>query len=231
MELQIYNKLLELPLFQGLSRVDMTEILARTKFGFEKIEADKEVVRAGEECHRLFFLLNGTLEIENISDDHNYRIIESTTGPEVLQPERIFGLRQRYTKTYRTKESCNFVWLMKSEVLKLMANYEIFRLNLLNIISTFGQRSADWVWRHSPQDVKGHIIRWIAGHVSDPIGEKIVYIKMRQLAQEVNDSRLDVSKALNEMESEGLIKLLRGRFIVPEMRMLINGNQTISNKS
>jgi DNA-binding transcriptional regulator YhcF (GntR family) len=104
-------------------------------------------------------------------------------------------------------------------------------LNLLNIISTYGQRSADWVWKHSPQDVKGHIIRCIAGHVCDPTGEKVIYIKMRQLAQEVNDSRLDVSRALNEMESEGLIKLLRGRFVIPEMKMLINGKHAVPNKS
>ena len=44
---------------------------------------------------------------------------------------------------------------------------------------------------------------------------------MRQLANEINDSRLDVSKTLNEMEEEGLLILSRGKITVPAIERII----------
>jgi DNA-binding GntR family transcriptional regulator len=44
---------------------------------------------------------------------------------------------------------------------------------------------------------------------------------MKQLANELNDSRLDVSKALNEMEEDGLLNLHRGRIEIPMLERLL----------
>jgi DNA-binding GntR family transcriptional regulator len=43
---------------------------------------------------------------------------------------------------------------------------------------------------------------------------------MERLAQEMNDSRLDVSRALNAMQAEGLLRLHRGRIEVPSLERL-----------
>ena len=44
---------------------------------------------------------------------------------------------------------------------------------------------------------------------------------MTQLAVEVGDSRLDVSRALNHMQSQGLMALYRGRIEIPQMERLL----------
>ena len=44
---------------------------------------------------------------------------------------------------------------------------------------------------------------------------------MNQIALEVNDSRLDVSRVLNKMQEEGLIHLYRGRIGIPSLERLI----------
>jgi hypothetical protein len=44
---------------------------------------------------------------------------------------------------------------------------------------------------------------------------------MKRLAEEVNDSRLDVSGVLNEMQQEGLIVLYRGRIEIPMLERLL----------
>jgi DNA-binding GntR family transcriptional regulator len=43
---------------------------------------------------------------------------------------------------------------------------------------------------------------------------------MTQLADELGDSRLDVSRALNQLQRDGLLELRRGRIIVPQMELL-----------
>ena len=43
-----------------------------------------------------------------------------------------------------------------------------------------------------------------------------------RLAQELNVKRLKVSVALNELETQGLIELHRGRISIPALEKLIN---------
>ena len=41
------------------------------------------------------------------------------------------------------------------------------------------------------------------------------------LAQELNDSRLNVSRVLNQLQYEGLIELHRGRVVIPQLERLL----------
>ena len=43
---KVINRLLELPLFQGISTADLSEIAGHTRFGFTKLSAGKTIVRA-----------------------------------------------------------------------------------------------------------------------------------------------------------------------------------------
>ena len=44
---------------------------------------------------------------------------------------------------------------------------------------------------------------------------------MEQLGKELNDSRLDISRALNSLQDEGLLVLKRGRIEIPQLEKLI----------
>ena len=216
-DIQIYNKLLELPLFQGMSRNDLSQIVAHTKFGFHKYAGGKYIVREGDECNQLFFLINGKIKVVSIADDHSYAFIEEMTSPHILQPECIFGLSQRYTRNFIAQTNCNFITIDKTEAMKLSDNFIIFRLNMLNIISTQLQKLGRQPWRRQPENLQQRIIRFIECHCLRPAGEKHIVIKMQRLADELNDSRLDISRALNSLQTEGLIKLRRGGIDVPSL--------------
>ncbi|MBF1590811.1 MAG: winged helix-turn-helix domain-containing protein, partial [Prevotella shahii] len=65
------------------------------------------------------------------------------------------------------------------------------------------------------------IARFFIVHCLHPAGKKLVHIKMEKLANEMNDSRLNVSRALNHMQSQGLIELKRGRIAIPMLEKLV----------
>ena len=131
----IYDQLLQFSLFQGMSRADLMEVVTHTKFGFSKLAAGKTVVKEGNDCKQLFFLTNGTIECETQNDDRTCRVVESISAPYSLQPERLFGLTQRYTSTFKTITSCNLITLDKQEVLLLLETQLVFRLNMLNLLA------------------------------------------------------------------------------------------------
>jgi DNA-binding transcriptional ArsR family regulator len=219
--LQLYSSLQQLPLFQGMSSSDLTNVIAHTKFGFIKVAKDKMAIKEGEICTNLVFLLNGTLKVESVSDDHSYKITEILDAPSILQPERLFGLNQRYTRTFIAETDVNFMMLDKSEAMKLTNDFIIFKLNLLNILSTQTQKITHISFRKCPADIRQRIIRFIEDRCMRPAGEKEILIHMESLAEEINESRLNVSKVLNSLNDEKLIELHRGGIFIPALEKLL----------
>lgn len=220
-ELSIYEHLLRFPLFQGLSRTELLQMAGQTKFGFQKMAADTVVVKEEQTCDQLLFLISGSLLITTPSDTRSYSVTEHLSAPWLIQPESLFGAHPRYTSTIRTETESHFILLSKDEVLRLLDDFLIFRLNYLNLLSTQLQRRGRWPWRNSPATLRQRIIRFFLDHSTYPAGRKLFSILMNQLAQEVGDSRLDVSRVLNAMQSEGFIHLRRGQIEIPSLEHLL----------
>lgn len=217
----IHERLLELPLFQGMSNNDLNQVVAHTKFGFLKFSKNKIVVSEGEECKHIYFLMSGVLSVSGRSDDGSYTIEEVLMAPNVLQPERIFGWSQRFTRTFIAASNCSMARIDKSQVMELTAKFEIFRLNLLNIVSTKIQRLSRQPWRQQPHGIRQKIARFTEEHCLHPAGKKTLHIKMETLAQAIHESRLNVSRELNRMNEEGLIRLSRETIEIPALENLI----------
>ena len=210
-----------LPLFQGMSSNDMTSVAGKTKFAFHRVAKGKKVVSEGDPCQNLFFLLDGSMQVTSRADDNSYSMVEEMSAPDVIQPERIFGLTQRYSKTFTALTDCQLVSISKAEMLRLSEEHMIFQLNLLNIISTQSQRITHQPWRVRPQGIRNKIIRFVETHSMRPAGEKTLYIKMETLATLIAESRLNVSKELNAMHQEGLINITRGIIHIPALEKLM----------
>ena len=217
----IYDQLLQFPLFIGMSRADLMEVVTHTKFDFLKAESSKRMVKEGDNCTHLYFLTHGTLECESQSDDHMYRVVETVNAPYVIQPERLFGLSQRYTSTFKTSSACNFIILDKQEVMLLLDTQLVFRLNMLNLLAAESHRLKQRMWQSAPQTLRDRIVRFFFSHCLYPAGTKTFYILMDQLGLLLNDSRLDISRALNQMQRDGLITLHRGRIEIPMLERLL----------
>ena len=219
--LQIYDRLLQFPLFQGMSRDDLEIVAGHTRFGFQKVTAGRQIVHAGDPCTHLYFLINGTLKIETFSDDSRYSVIEQMSSPYILQQESIFGYYQRYTHNFYALTDANFLTLDKEEVVRLSEDFLVFRLNLMNHLATQSQKLIQMQWRRSPLSLRERIVRFFFQHTLYPAGPKTFHILMERLAEEVNDSRLNVSRALNRMQESGVIELHRGRIEIPQLERLL----------
>ena len=219
--LQLYDQLLQFPLFQGMSRDDLSQVAGHTKFDFLKISVGRPVVKENDTCDRLFFLLSGVLKVESWAHDRSYSVVEQASAPFMLQPEAIFGYNQRYTRSFSAQTDVSLVAIDKSEVMRLSEEFLVFRLNLLNIFATQTQKMSRSPWYACPQSLRDRIVRFFAARVLRPAGPKTFFLLMTVLANELNDSRLDVSRALNGMQRDGLLTLHRGRIEIPQMERLL----------
>ena len=78
------------------------------------------------------------------------------------------------------------------------------------------------IWNYTPSSIKGRIIQFIGMRCNSINGSKMVQIKMERLAGILCETRLNVSKALNELQDEGYIELHRKEIVVPSLKRMID---------
>ncbi len=219
--IHLYDKLLEFPLFQGMSHSELTEVVAHTRIGFHKLPPDKKLWQAGSPCSQLVFLINGRLQSERRLGPHPSRVTEQLAAPYVLEPDRLYGVEQHYQHTYTTLTDVNILTIDKAEVRLLMETQLVFRLNYVNLLSTVCQRYDNRTRQPAPKDLRERLIRYFFSQCQYPAGPKTFHILMRQLAELLNTHQRDISHTLNHLQTDGLLSLHRGRIVIPMLERLL----------
>lgn len=217
----IGKQMMSLPLFLGMSGNDIERLLNDHAVAYHVYADGKVVARADTPCEELIFLVKGQMLITATPDDRSYAIEELLVGPDVVQPERLFGISPRFTRTFTTKGRCAVMCIAKNDVVKIADSYEIFRLNLLNTVSTQAQRMARLPWRHVADSRRARIISFISSRCLLTTGPKTVKMKKQRLAQQLNDSPRAIAAELRGMEADGLITLKRETIEVAALEQLV----------
>ena len=68
----LYDKLLNLPLLQGLSYDDLSDVVAHSKFNFIKRGRDETIVAEGAPASHLIFVLRGSVMVSHRAADGSY---------------------------------------------------------------------------------------------------------------------------------------------------------------
>lgn len=220
MEISMFETLLNLPLFQGLSRNDLTQILEKVKFRFRNLNQGDLLQEQGMPCKDLVFLMNGEVFVKTEIKDYEMTFYESLRSPLLLQPETLFGLHPLYTHSFIAKSPVTVMEIDKGIVLSDLFNYEIFRLNFFNVLCTYSQYCASLLWKKSPETVEGVVSRFFLTHSVTPVGEKALRARVQDLAKYLSISRISLSKALNSLQQKGLIHFSRGLVKVPFLEQL-----------
>lgn len=216
----MYDTLLQLPLFQGLSKNDFTTIIGKIKLHFTKYGDNELIIKQGDVCNKLIFLLNGKINSKSVDCDNIFSINELLEGPSVIEPYSLFGMKPYFQATYTTRDKAELVSISKSSILQELNNYEIFRINYLNLLSNRSQNAFDKLWNTHIGNTREKIVNFISIRCSKQDGEKVLNIKMEDFARLINDTRINVSRVLNDMQNEGLVELRRKEIFIPELSKL-----------
>ncbi len=217
----MYDTLLQLPLFQGLCKSDFTDIIGKVKLHFHKYPPNATLATQGTPCTQLTFLLSGEIASQTTDKQQIYSLFEMFGSPFVIEPYSLFGMQTRYAATYKARTDINVVSVKKAFILNELNKYEIFRLNYLNILSNRAQVAYNKLWESRTGNTQEKIIGFLRRRVMKPEGEKILKIKMDDLATLIDETRINVSRALNGMQEKGWIQLNRKEIHIPALEKLV----------
>lgn len=220
MKVSMYDTLLELPLFQGLTKENITSIIEKVKMGFHKYEDRETIVSQNDRCNRLIFILDGKVEITINDEKHNFKIVEEVEGPYIIEPQSLFGMHTNYHASYTATGDVETLNIDKGYILTNLCKYEIFNLNYLNILSNRAQTANNKLWNSHIGTTKEKMINFLTLRCVIPYGKKTLFIKMEELAELIDDTRLNVSKVLNEFQEKGILTLGRKKIIIDNLAKL-----------
>lgn len=201
----MYDVLMQLPLFQGVSRVKISELIEKTKFHFLKYHQGDKVVSKGEECTHLKFLISGRVRSETTNRSGKIKISEVLSAPNVLAPNHMFGRSTYYPSDMYAVEDTGIMQLDKATFVDIMQNEPIFLINLLNIISRRSQKSVETFLLLSSGNVKEKLAFWILCLTQRRSTDIRIICKQKDLYTFFGVQRSIFMNALNELKEDGII--------------------------
>lgn len=220
MELTMFERLLQLPLFQGLTTQEISDVMSHVRLDFVNYHRGDEIVMQGESCKKLIYIISGEVMAEHRNDNLHFTLTEHLPNLKVIEPYNLFGMYQTYSRTYTFTTEGSTLIIDKHVMLRFLMTNQIVKINLLNIVCNKYQQTQRLLCNYPDNTICKKIVKFILSYSVVPKGRKDVQIKMTQLADIIHETRLNVSITLNEMQKEGLITMQRGCFIINDLQSL-----------
>lgn len=230
MEITMYDNLLLLPLFQGLSKNDMTTIIEKVKLHFLSFREGETIIRQGDSCDQLCFLLNGEIKVQTKDTNHGFSLSEILKEPVIIEPQSLFGMQTSYTASYLAHTPVSVLSIDKSFIFSELSNHEIFRINYLNILSSRNQLAYQKLWNTHIGTLSQKFVNFFSLRCQLQEGEKTLHITMEDLANLIGETRINLSRLLNELQDKELVQLKRKEIFIPRFeKMVAYLNESSSN--
>ncbi len=137
----MYQQLMQLPLFQGVSTDKITELVEKLPFHFLKYKHEEQVFAQGDSCTHIRFIVSGKVRLETLFPHLRITMWQTISSPHVLAPEYLFGRETVYPYTAVSEGGCGILQLRKSDYVKMINTDKVFLFNILNYLSSGSQRN------------------------------------------------------------------------------------------
>ena len=97
---------------------------------------------------------------------------------------------------------------------------DIFRINYFNLLSAIIHKKNSLLQPIRNLTVCQKIITFMQRQFADCEGRAEIGIKMTDLADYIGETRLNTSRALNQLEDEHIIELKRSLIVIPDVKKL-----------
>lgn len=137
----MYQQLMQLPLFQGVSTEVITALVEKLPFHFLKFRNGEQIFAAGDQCSHIRFIVSGRVRLETPCDHLRVSLLQTLETPHVLAAEYLFGRETTYPYAAFADGPCGILQLRKSDYIKMLAFDKVFLFNILNYLSSGSQRN------------------------------------------------------------------------------------------
>lgn len=218
----MFELLMNLPLFRGVSRSRIAEVVGSAKFHFLKYPKGETVVRAGEECTHLAFVISGSVRSEISNSSKRFSVSQTLKAPSAIAPDFLFGRTTRYPGTVVALTDCSILKISKVDYIRILNADQVFMFNFLNTLSVNAQKALDGILALTSGGLDERIAFWIIA-LTQPGSEDIeLTCKTRDLCNLFSVQRNVFDAACHEMEQRDLIRYSPRKIEIVDRREMLS---------
>lgn len=214
----MYDTIMYLPLFKGVTADDVSSFLERTKLDLRNYEDGNEIIPFDSVVERLGFVISGRVKVSTELAEGRVVVKQILGKGFWLLPEVLFGLvRESRSSIVSDGKTC-VLWLTKEHVFELIAENYLCRVNYLNYLCYRAQcrhQCAEYMMSGTELE------RWLAVVLATTTERRAAAIKI-SVAFNVLASILGVD--------EETLKIQMQRFSRKRKVTYINGSLNIHNR-
>lgn len=218
----MFELLMNLPLFRGASHTRLAQTVGEAKFHFLKYPAGETIIRAGDPCTHLTFVISGSVRSTIVNNTGRFAVGQTLTAPAVIAPDFLFGRSTSYPCTVDALETTGILKISKADYIKILYSDQVYMFNYLNTLSVNAQKSMVGILSLTGGAIDERIAFWIIA-LSQPGGSDIrLTCRARDLCSLFGVQRATFDAALNEMKSKGLLEFTNKELQIKDREGLVN---------
>lgn len=218
----MFDILMALPLFRGVSRERMAQTVGMAKFHFLKYQQGEVITSAGDPCSHIKFIISGSIRVTIENSDHRFKVSQTLEAPDVLAPDFLFGKNTNYPCTVEAIDSVSILQITKQDYIKILNSDQIFMFNFLNTLSVNAQKAVHGVLALTTGSMEERIAFWIIA-LTQPTGKDIVLAcRQRDLYSFFGVQRSSFFATLDHMKDNGLINYDASHIYITDRKALVD---------
>lgn len=201
----MYENLMGLPLFNGVSYNRISEIVGGTRLAFLKFLPGEKIVMAGDPCTRLMFVIGGKVRLSIRNSSDRFIVSQTLEAPSVISPDFLFGRNTLFPASVTAIDTVSIMEIEKNDFISIIRSDEVCLFNYLNFISTNAQKAIDGVVALTSGSLEERIAFWIIALTQRDAKDIVLSCRQRDLYSMFGVQRSSFINTLDSMKERGLI--------------------------
>lgn len=210
---ETYTRLASVPLFTGLSGEDLFMVCEKVKLRWVKLHEGQTLIQQEEPCTHLTIVTEGELERTMEREGKLWSVTDVVSGPMVIEPEQLYGLKCRYTHRYVARTDCKVLIIQKDEMRRTLLNLPLWRTNLLNLLASNMVKERRFN-EPGAYTLGERICRFGLDYLSRTDRQHTLRIRQVDLGAMLGESRRTISQEVHKLIDEGKVEIRPEKIII-----------------
>lgn len=201
----MFEQLMRLPLFQGVSHEQLQGLVEKIPFHFLKFADGQPIIKVGDPCTHLRFVVSGSVTVVTPSQALRVVVNQRLDAPNVIGADYLFGRYTAYPFDVHACGTCGILQLLKADYVNILRSNNVFLFNALNYLSRNAQKATLPLLVQSQGLIGERLARLIVSLTSALSRNIVIDFRQKDLCLLLGARRTSLMRALSEMREQGLI--------------------------
>lgn len=218
----MYEILMGLPLFQGVSHNRISELIEKIKFHFLKYLNNDKILDSGDPCCSLKFLISGSVRLETKNLNKRLKVSQTISAPNVIGAEYLFGRTTNLPYSVSAAPDAGILQIEKADYLTILKSDIVFLFNMLNYLSAHSQKPTEATLSLTSGSVAERFAFWVTSLTYRNSKDIVIEGKQKDFYTMLGVQRSAFINTLEDLKNRGYLDFTTNTITIANQEVLRN---------